>query len=65
MYKRQEKGQQGVYVKNKTNDYIFVPIKVYASDGEYALVADTMYQDEEGEQVMTVEIYDQVLKNPQ
>lgn len=61
----EEKGQQGVYVKNKTNDYIFVPIKVYASDGEYALVADTMYQDEEGEQVMTVEIYDQVLKNPQ
>lgn len=52
-------------MKNKTNDYIFVPIKVYASDGEYALVADTMYQDEEGEQVMTVEIYDQVLKNPQ
>lgn len=60
-----KKGQQGVYVKNKTNDYIFVPIKVYASDGKYSLVADTMYLDENQEQVMTVEIYDEVLKDPE
>lgn len=60
----EENGKKGVYVKNKTNDFYFVPVEIYADDGEFSLVADTMYYDEKGKQVMTVEIYDEVLKDP-
>lgn len=58
------KGVPGVYVRNKTNDYNFVPIKVMASDGKYSLVADTSFVDEKGNMQSTVEIYDEILKEP-
>lgn len=58
-------GQVGVYVKNKSDDFIFVPIKVYATDGEKSLIADDFYYDTEkdGEIVYTVEVYDEILKD--
>lgn len=61
----EEKGQTGVYVKNKSDDFFFVPIKVYASDGEKSLIADDFYYDTEkdGEMVITVEVYDEILKD--
>lgn len=61
----EKKGQKGVYVKNKSDDYFFVPIMVYATDGEQSLIADDFYYDTEkdGEMVMTVEVYDEILKN--
>ena len=56
---------QGVYVKNKTNDYYFVPIKVIVSDGEKSLVKDTYFYDKETDKTYdTIEIYDVVLKEP-
>lgn len=60
----EEKGQTGVYVKNKSDDFFFVPIKVYATDGEKSLIADDFYYDTEndGEMVITVEVYDEILK---
>ena len=61
----EEKGMQGVYVKNKTNDYYFVPIKVIVSDGEKSLVKDTYFYDKETDKTYdTIEIYDVVLKEP-
>lgn len=61
----EEKGQQGVYVKNKNKDFVFVPIQVWATDGTYSLVADTLFTDQKsGKEYATVEIYDEVLKNP-
>lgn len=61
----EEKKQQGVYVKNKSNKFVFVPIQVMATNGERSLVADTTYVDEgTGKTVSTVEIYDEILKNP-
>ena len=61
----EENGQQGVLVKKKTGGYDFVPIKVYATDGTYSLVADTFFDDaESGKRYDTVEIYDEVLKEP-
>lgn len=59
-----EKGVQGVYVRNKTNEYVFVPIQVKATDGKYSLIADTTFYDEKGELYSTVEIYDEILKEP-
>ncbi len=58
-------GQIGVYVKTKTGDYQFVPIKVITSDGENSVAAESLYYDAEGNQVNTVEVYDEILKNPE
>lgn len=60
----EKSGQKGVYVKNKTGEYAFVPVKIYATDGELSLIADDYYYDDEGRLTDTVEIYDEVLKNP-
>lgn len=61
----EEKKQQGVYVKNKSNQFVFVPIQVLATNGEQSLIADNMFVDEgTGQTVSTVEIYDEILKNP-
>lgn len=59
-----EDGQIGVYVKKKTGDYRFVPIKVITSDGENSVAAESLYYDKDGNQVNTVEVYDEILKNP-
>ena len=59
-------GQQGVYVKDNNRNYSFVPIKIYATDGTYSLIADDYFIDKEsGQQYDTVEIYDEVLKDPE
>ena len=61
----EEKGMPGVYVKNKTNDYNFVPIQVIVSDGEKSLVKDTFFHDTKKDKTYdTIEIYDVVLKDP-
>lgn len=61
----EQKGQKGVFVKGKNDDFFFVPVKVFATDGEKSLIADDFYYDTEkdGEMVMTVEVYDEILKN--
>ncbi|MBE6030994.1 MAG: hypothetical protein E7225_05300 [Clostridiales bacterium] len=57
-------GEIGVYVKTKTGDFSFVPINIKASDGEYSAVSESYFYDEEGQQVYTVDTYDEILKNP-
>ncbi|MDD6042383.1 MAG: HlyD family efflux transporter periplasmic adaptor subunit [Eubacteriaceae bacterium] len=59
-----EKGQVGVYEKDKLGNVFFVPIKVIKSDGEMSLVYDTRFYDSKGNEQLTVEIYDVVLRNP-
>lgn len=58
-------GQVGVYVKQTTGEYRFTPVKIKASDGEESAVASSYYYDEEGKRVDSVEIYDEILKNPE
>ncbi len=58
-------GQVGVYVKQTTGDYRFTPIKIIASDGENSAVSSSYFYDEEGNRVSSVEIYDEILKNPE
>lgn len=60
----EEKGKKGVYVKVRSGNFVFVPVLVYKTDGKYSLVADGTYYDDKGELISTVEIYDEVLKNP-
>jgi putative membrane fusion protein len=57
-------GQPGVYVKDKSGEYVFKPVKIITSDGEWSLVEVSYYYDEKGERVDTVNIYDEILKKP-
>ena len=58
-------GQVGVYVKERTGDFTFTPIKIIASDGEDSAVSSSYFYDDEGQRVNSVEIYDEILKNPE
>lgn len=60
----EEKGVKGVYVQEKTGEYVFVPIMVRITDGKQSVIMDTYFDDDNGQRHMTVEIYDEVLKNP-
>lgn len=60
----EKEGQKGVYVVDKNGDYHFTPIKVIAYDDKQSVIEDVTFYDEEGYQVYTVDVYDEVLKNP-
>ena len=57
-------GQPGVYVKDKSGEYIFKPVKIITSDGEWSLVEVSYFYDKNGDRVETVNIYDEILKKP-
>ncbi|MCQ4637903.1 hypothetical protein NE619_14300 [Anaerovorax odorimutans] len=57
-------GKPGVRVRQTSGEYTFVPIKVIASDGEYSVLQDVSFIDENGDSVNTVNVYDEILKNP-
>lgn len=54
----------GVYVVNKTGESEFRRIKTYGTDGKLTAVASDFYYDSDGNLVNTVDIYDEILKNP-
>ncbi len=56
--------QPGVYVKDKSGEYVFKPVKIITSDGEWSLVEVSYYYTENGDKVETVNIYDEILKKP-
>ena len=55
----------GVYVKNTIDEFVFKPVRTIATDGKQTLVLEDVYYDEEGQPVETVNVYDEVLKNPE
>lgn len=57
-------GQKGVYVINKNGRNVFTRIKVIAYNKEQSVIDDVTFIDEEGNQVYTVDVYDEVLKHP-
>lgn len=58
-------GQPGVYVKDKSGEYVFKPVKIITSDGECSLVeVSYFYTDNGATKVETVNIYDEILKKP-
>ena len=59
-----KEGQVGVYVKSTTEEYVFTPVQVLGTDGKNTMVSESAYYDKKGNSVNTVEIYDEVLKNP-
>ncbi|MFQ8601692.1 MAG: HlyD family efflux transporter periplasmic adaptor subunit [Anaerovoracaceae bacterium] len=61
----EKNGNKGVYVKDKNGAYKFKRVKVIATDGKKSVIQDTSFVDDEGKQVSTVEVYDEVLKHPE
>ena len=61
----EREGVLGVYVLNKNKDYVFKPVKVKATDGKQSAIAESTFPNEKYEQVITVNVYDEVLRNPQ
>ncbi|MBN7772098.1 HlyD family efflux transporter periplasmic adaptor subunit [Clostridium aminobutyricum] len=57
-------GIPGVYIKSKNGEFIFKPVKIITSDGDNSLVTVSTFYDAEKKEVKTVEIYDEILKNP-
>lgn len=58
-----ENGIIGVYIKKKNKDYEFKPIKVINTDGKISAVEVSFFYDEDGNEVETVNVYDEILKN--
>lgn len=58
-----QNGTIGVYVKKKDKDYEFKPIKVINTDGETSAVEVSFFYNEKGEEIKTVDVYDEIVKN--
>ncbi|MDR2609829.1 MAG: hypothetical protein LBC58_00055 [Clostridiales Family XIII bacterium] len=59
-------GQRGVFVKQRSGSFKWTPIQIdeNASTGEKYIVKAGTYTDENGNEVRTVNYYDEVLKDP-
>jgi len=57
-------GYKGVYVKNKNGNYVFKRVQIISSNSKQSVLTDSTFTDEDGNQVYTVNVYDEVLKHP-
>ncbi len=58
-------GQTGVFVKNKSGEFVFKPVKIISTDGESSLVEISYFYSEDGaKKIETVDVYDEILKHP-
>lgn len=57
-------GVEGVYVKTKDDYVYFVPVKVKISNDEQSVIYESIFVNEKCEQVETVSVYQEVLKDP-
>lgn len=60
----EKKGVKGVYVKTNNDKFVFVPIFPLASNGEYTMIETGTHITEDGEYIATVDLYDEIQKNP-
>ncbi len=61
-------GKTGVYVKDISGEFVFKPVSVIASDGEYSLVESSFFYEKDGDKsvkVNTVGVYDEILNYPE
>ena len=54
----------GVYVKQRSGTFKWIPIKVRMVSGEQSIVFEDKFYDDEGIQIDTVDYYDEILKDP-
>jgi len=59
-----EDGVIGVYIRSRSGEFVFRPVKIITADGSNSLVEVSYFYDEEGGRVSTVNIFDEILINP-
>jgi len=57
-------GQTGVYVKQQSGAFKWVPVKVLNESGDRCLIAETSFDDGNGGRVATIKYYDEIMSNP-
>jgi putative membrane fusion protein len=57
-------GADGVFVKQRSGGYTWVPVKVLKETDDKCTLAADIYYDADGQQVNTVDYYDEVLADP-
>ena len=57
-------GTVGVYVKQQSGVFKWVPVKVLKESGDFYLIAETYYEDGDGKRVPTIRYYDEIMSNP-
>jgi len=57
-------GKAGVYVKQQSGTFKWVPISVLKESGGRYLVAETSFEDGDGKRVQTIRYYDEIMSNP-
>lgn len=57
-------GQTGVYVKQQSGTFKWVPVKVLKESGNRYVIAETSYLDSDGTAVSTIKYYDEIMTNP-
>jgi putative membrane fusion protein len=60
----ERKGAPGVFVKQRSGGYKWVPVKILKETGGKCTLSAGVYYDEAGEAVNTVNYYDEVLADP-
>ena len=61
-------GKPGVFVKDINGEYVFTPVSVITSDGEYSLVESSSFDEEvdgKMQKTATVDAYDEILNHPE
>lgn len=61
-------GKPGVYRKDIKGEFIFTPVMVMASDGEYSLIEDAYFYEKAGDETLkikTIDVYDEILNYPE
>lgn len=58
-----EDDREGVYVKDKFGSYNFTPVSILATDKDVTVVEKNYFYDEDGNTVITVKNYDEILRS--
>jgi hypothetical protein len=58
-------GVVGVYAKQKSGDFNFVPVNVVRSDGARSIISMSSFTAPDGKEVKTVNIYEEILCDPE
>jgi putative membrane fusion protein len=57
-------GQRGVYALGKNGEFRFVPVNVIRGDGVRSIISRSTFIAEDGAEVSTVNVYEEILKDP-
>ena len=60
----EEGGQKGVYVRNTAGEYTFKPVQILLQGKKESVLTAGQYYDNDGKTVSTIEVYDELLRNP-